>query len=84
LLVVEVAVTSHFVDRGVKERLYAQIGVPTYWLVDVPGRAIEVRSDPGPEGYRHCEIYGVGATVPSPAKGVSDLEVGSLFEGLGD
>jgi Uma2 family endonuclease len=79
LLVVEVAVSSHAIDRGVKARLYAQAGVPTYWLVDVPGRSVEVRTAPGPEGYRACETYAVGALVPSPAEGVDDLDVGSLF-----
>jgi Uma2 family endonuclease len=82
LLAVEVAVSSHRRDREVKANLYAGAGVPTYWLVDVPGRTIEVRSDPGPEGYRRCEIYGAGATVPSPAEGASDLDVGELFAGM--
>ena len=41
-------------------------------------------TDPGPKGYSHCEIYGLGATVPSPAEAVTDLDVASLFEGLGD
>jgi Uma2 family endonuclease len=82
LLAVEVAVSSHRRDREVKAGLYAGAGVPTYWLVDVPGRTVEVYSDPGPEGYRHCETYGVGATVPSPAEDVADLDVGELFEGL--
>jgi Uma2 family endonuclease len=84
LLAVEVSVTSHKEDRGEKADLYAGAPVPTYWLVDVPGRAVEVRSDPGAEGYRRCEIYGVGAIVPSPVEGVADLDVGELFEGLGD
>jgi Uma2 family endonuclease len=83
LLAVEVAMSSHRRDREVKAGLYAGAGVPTYWLVDVPGRAVEVYSDPGPEGYRRCEIYGVGASVLSPAEGVADLDVGELFEGLG-
>jgi hypothetical protein len=76
-------VTSHEVDRGEKADMYAGAPVHTYWLIDVPGRAIEVRSDPGPEGYRRCEIYGVGARIPSPVEGVPDLDVGELFEGLG-
>jgi Uma2 family endonuclease len=84
LLAIEVAVTSHKQDRGEKADLYAGAPIPTYWLVDVPGRAIEVRSGPGPEGYRRCEIYGVGATVRSPVEGVPDLDVGELFDGLGD
>jgi Uma2 family endonuclease len=84
LLVVEVAVTSHREDRGEKANLYAGAPIPTYWLVDVPGRIVEVRTDPGPKGYRHCEIYGIARSVPSPAEGVPDLDVGSLFAGLGD
>jgi hypothetical protein len=53
-------------------------------LSHLPGRTVEVRTDPGPKGYRHCEIYGVGETVPSPAEGVPDLDVAWLFDGLGD
>jgi Uma2 family endonuclease len=84
VLTVEVAVTSHKKDRGKKAHIYAQNGVLIYWLVDVPARTVEVRTDPGPKGYNHCEVYGVGATVPSPAEGVPDLDVAWLFEGLGD
>ncbi|HEV2998039.1 MAG TPA: Uma2 family endonuclease [Solirubrobacteraceae bacterium] len=80
LLVVEVAGSSHAIDRGVKAVLYAQAGVPTYWLIDVPGRAVEVRTDPGPGGYRACEIYRVGGSVPSPAPGVDELDVDRLFQ----
>jgi Uma2 family endonuclease len=82
LLVVEVAVTLHETDRGVKAKQYATAGIPTYWLVDVPGRAIEVRTDPGPDGYRRLEVFGLDASVPSPDPGVTDLDVAALFEGL--
>jgi hypothetical protein len=58
-------------------------GVPTYWFVDVPRRAVEVRSDPGPQGYRRCEIYELGDRVPSPAEGVADLDVAWLFDETG-
>ncbi len=84
LLVAEVAVTSHKEDRGEKAHLYAGAPIPTYWLVDVPGRTVEVRTDPGLRGYGHCEVYGTGASVPSPVEGVPDLDVTSLFEGLGN
>lgn len=82
LLVVEVAVSPHQADRGVKAELYAMAGVPIYWLVDIPGKAVEVRTDPGPEGYRHCEFYKAGDRVPSPVEGVAELDVGALLEGL--
>jgi Uma2 family endonuclease len=84
LLTVEVAVTSHSKDRNTKGPIYARNGVPTYWLIDVPGRAVEVRSEPGPRGYGRCEVYGVGAQVPSPAEGVPALDVAWLFDSLRD
>jgi Uma2 family endonuclease len=82
LLAVEVAVTSHKVDRDEKASMYAGAPVVTYWLVDVPGKAVEVRSDPGPVGYRRCEVYKISDRVPSPAEGVAELDVGELLEGL--
>jgi Uma2 family endonuclease len=82
LLVVEVSFSSSQIDRGVKAGLYARAGVPTYWLIDVLSKAVEVRTDPSPEGYRRCEIYKAGDRVPSPAEGVADLDVGALLDGL--
>jgi Uma2 family endonuclease len=79
LLAVEVAVTSHKKDRETKAPVYARAGVPTCWLIDVPAKAIEVRTEPGPDGYGRCEIYGGGRKVPSPAEGVADLDVTALF-----
>lgn len=82
LLVVEVSFSSLRIDRGVKAELYGRAGVPTYWLVDVLGKAVEVRTDPSPDGYRRCELYGLDAVVPSPDEGVADLDVGALLQGL--
>jgi Uma2 family endonuclease len=82
LLAVEVAVSSHKKDRETKGNMYAWASIPTYWLVDVPGKAVEVRSDPGPDGYRRLEVFGLDASVPSPAPGVADLDVAALLEGL--
>jgi Uma2 family endonuclease len=79
LLVVEIAVSSHEVDRGVKARLYAAADIPIYWLIDHPARSVEVRTAPTSDGYRETEAYGLGATLPSPAAGVAALEVDSLF-----
>jgi Uma2 family endonuclease len=84
LLTIEVAVSSHQFDRGAKADIYARAGVPAYWLVDVPGRAIEVRTEPGPNGYGRCEVFREGATVPSPVSGADDLDVAGLLTGLGE
>lgn len=79
LLVVEVSVSTHMIDRNVKAAHYARARVPTYWLVDVPGRAVEVRTQPGRNGYERCEVYEEGSVVPAPLEGVRDLDVAALL-----
>lgn len=79
LIAIEVAVSSHRADRGRKAALYSDADIPNYWLVDVPGRAIEVRTRPGPHGYERCDIYREGSVVPSPLDSVDDLDLGALF-----
>jgi Uma2 family endonuclease len=79
LLAIEVAVTSQMIDRNVKAAKYARAGIPSYWLIDVPGRTAEVRTDPGPSGYARCQVYAAPASVPSPLEGVTDLDLGALL-----
>jgi Uma2 family endonuclease len=79
LVVVEIAVSSQDIDRGVKARLYGGAGIPVYWIVDQPARLVEVRTRPTADGYAVIDAYGLGDTVPSPAVGVADLEVDSLL-----
>jgi hypothetical protein len=52
--------------------------------VDVPGRAVEVRTRPGAHGYEHCETYREGSVVPSPLDDVEDLDVPALLVGVTD
>jgi Uma2 family endonuclease len=58
-LLVEVAVTSIETDRGEKPRAYAAAGVPTYWIVNLNTRRVEVYSSPSmgddPRYERHEE-----------------------------
>jgi len=79
LLVIEVAVSSHQADRGEKATLYANADIPTYWLIDVPGRTVEIRTEPGSNGYTRCEIYREGSVVPGPLDGVEDLDIAALL-----
>ena len=66
VLVVEVAVTSQEIDRE-KTRLYAEAGVPVVWLLDVPGRRIEVHTDPQPGGrYRLVQVLADDDVVTAP------------------
>jgi Uma2 family endonuclease len=81
-LVIEVSVSTHWLDRGRKAALYASAEIPNYWLVDVPGRAVEVRTQPGPGGYERCEAYGEGERVPPSLEGTGDLDVSVLLAGV--
>lgn len=70
LLVVEVADTSVGWDRGVKAPMYGRAGVAETWVVDVNTEAVDVWSQPGPDGYaeaRHAtrgdDLTAVGVTV---------------------
>jgi Uma2 family endonuclease len=47
-LLVEVADTTLRLDRTDKAELYARAGIPDYWILNLPGRRLEVRRDPDP------------------------------------
>ncbi len=83
LLAVEVSVTSQLIDRNVKAGLYARAGIPTYWLIDVPARAVEAYTEPDGERYRRCTTYVEGESVPCTVEGVAELDVRALMEGVG-
>jgi Uma2 family endonuclease len=67
-LVVEVADSSLERDRGFKKRLYAEAGIPTYWILNLLDRQLEVNSEPAGDGetadYRRQQIYAAGGAVP--------------------
>ena len=52
LLLVEVAETSYRFDREIKVPLYAAVGVPEVWIVDLTRNVVEVFRQPAGEAYR--------------------------------
>ena len=78
-LVVEVADASLHRDRTSKKRLYAQAGIPVYWIVDLVERRVEVYTDPSgptdePDYRQHC-TFGNSEEVPLVVAG---REVGRI------
>jgi Uma2 family endonuclease len=63
-LVVEVSDTTYHRDRYEKYPAFAANGIPVYWIVNLPGRCIEVHTDPGPGGYATQKDYHAGDAVP--------------------
>ena len=75
-LVVEVAVSSVALDR-VNAALYAEAGVPEYWIVLGTEKAVEVYRQPQDGAYRQKRLYAVGETlvcesVPGLAAALAD------------
>ena len=80
LLVVEVGVSSVEPDRTIKAELYARARIPEYWLVDVPARRVEVRTEPDSRRarYRKVSRRTRGTLVPVEL-GAPVLDIPSLF-----
>ncbi len=45
-LLIEVSASSLYIDRTIKLALYAEAGVPHYWIFDVNARLLQTYSDP--------------------------------------
>ncbi len=79
-LIIEVSDSSLAKDRRLKAPIYAQSGVPEYWIVDVSSAdlIIEVHTDPTPGGYRRVELLRDGdvlkpSSLPAIAFAVRDI-----------
>ncbi len=72
-MLIEVADSSYALDRGAKWRRYAASGVAGYWIVHLPGRKVEVYSDPIGRGraaaYRAAVTYDESAAIPLVIEG---------------
>jgi len=79
VLLVEVAQSSLIRDSGQKMQIYAQAGVPEYWIVDVEHRAVIVHRQPGPLGYADVQTHNAPASVAPLAAPECQVEIAWLF-----
>lgn len=81
-LVVEVADATLQRDRTLKLRLYANAGIPVYWILNLPDRQLEVYSQPNAADYQKQLIYKATDSAPVIIDGqeVGKLVVGELIE----
>ncbi len=63
-LVVEVADSSLAGDRQMATEINGPAGVPTYWIINLVHRQVEVYTDPTPEGYRSSTVFTEVQSVP--------------------
>ena len=66
LLVAEVAVSTADRDLGLKRRLYAAAGIPTYWVVDADRRVIPLFDRPEGGDYHGLALVRFGDPLPVP------------------
>jgi Uma2 family endonuclease len=62
-LVIEVSGSSLRKDSTVKLEIYAEAGVPEYWIVDLETMTVEVHTQPGPTGYANRCVLRDGDTL---------------------
>jgi Uma2 family endonuclease len=82
LLVVEVAADSLALDPSVKAAIYAAVGIPEYWIVDVEAKCVEVLLDPDARArsYRSRATARPGDRLqPTALPGVG-VDIAALFE----
>jgi Uma2 family endonuclease len=80
LLLIEVAETSLRYDRSTKLRLYAEAGIPEYWIVDCAAEAVEIYRAPHAEGYRDVlRVTQADATVSPEAFPEIALTLAEIF-----
>ena len=74
-LLVEVSETSRTWDRVEKMSAFARAGVPTYWILNLTARELEVYSHPTPGGYENRLICRAGDQVSVV---IDQVEVGTI------
>jgi Uma2 family endonuclease len=65
-LIVEVADSSLKYDTTTKAELYAEAGVTEYWVVDLNGKQVEVRTEPKRGAYTTMHVVGFSERIAVP------------------
>lgn len=66
-LIVEVSDSTLTKDREVKLPIYAESGIPVYWIVNLQDSQVEVHSHPDGNIYKKREIYILGDSITVPS-----------------
>lgn len=79
LLVVEISKPSYRLDTTVKPPIYASMGVPDYWVVDVARQRVVVYREPRATGYASQSIHEAPGTLAPLHVDVPPLDLAQLF-----
>jgi Uma2 family endonuclease len=78
-LLIEVAESSLAYDRGPKLRVYAEAGVPEYWIVNLVNRRIDVHRKPSSGRYWQVQQLDEDATVQCERYPQLEFRVGDVL-----
>ncbi len=81
LLLIEVSDTTIKFDRAVKAPLYAETGIPEFWIVNISEAVIEVYRRPQGDAYAEIDRAVRGRTLPIPALPGVTIAVADIFPG---
>ena len=80
LLLVEVADSTEAFDRRTKLPLYAQAGIPEYWVVSLSDDHVHVYRDPDGDHYGSHSAYGINDSMAvGPLSGTAPLPVSRIL-----
>jgi len=79
LLVIEVADSSLKYDRTVKGPLYAEAGIPEYWIVNLRDDLIEVHAGPTAGTYKRTRKARRGETLALPGGLEGSIDVSDIL-----
>jgi Uma2 family endonuclease len=80
-LLVEVADSSLMKDRRIKADLYAEGGIPEYWIVDIQAQAIELYRSPASGRYGDMKTAGKAEKLALQAFPDVEVNLMELFAG---
>ncbi len=78
-LVIEVSDSTLRFDKIEKAMLYAQAGIPEYWILDVNNKLVIQHTQPSETGYQLIQQLTAGKTVASPTLPDLSLGVDQIF-----
>ncbi len=78
LLVAEISVTTLDYDLGAKAALYASVGIPEYWVLDLAANRIVVHRNPSGERYRSIVAYYADEAVAPLAAESASIRLADL------
>ena len=79
LLVVEVSDATLAFNRTRKARIYAESGIPEYWILNLIDRCVEVHCNPQNGAYQSVTVLAEDATVAPRAAPAASINVRDML-----